>query len=196
MHSTQSPDGSPRVTGSEPTIRPCHESESVAMLAIINSAAEAYRGKIPADCWHEPYMSSAELESEIRAGISFVGCEIDGALAGVMGIQSVLNVELIRHAYVLPSHQGRGIGSILIAHLRARTTRPILIGTWAAATWAISFYERHGFRLVPGTVTALLLQTYWTVSGRQIETSVVLAAPALTSDEARKLVHAAGTGAC
>jgi GNAT superfamily N-acetyltransferase len=160
------------------------------MLAIINAAAEAYRGKIPSDCWHEPYMSVKELHTEIAAGVAFTGCEVDGVLAGVMGIQSVRNVDLIRHAYVLPAHQGLGIGSALISHLRTRADRQVLIGTWAAAAWAIAFYERHGFKLVPEQAKAPLLRTYWTVSERQIDTSVVLTAPHLTEDEALELMHA------
>ncbi|WP_217430887.1 GNAT family N-acetyltransferase [Sphingomonas bacterium] len=161
------------------------------MLAIINAAAEAYRGVIPADCWHEPYMPAEELRSEIDAGIAFVGCEIDGELAGVTGIQAVRNVDLIRHAYVLPAYQGRGVGTALIAHLRERTNRQILVGTWTAATWAIGFYERHGFRLVPEATKAPLLRTYWTVSERQIETSVVLATPDLEHEGAARLMGAA-----
>lgn len=149
------------------------------MLAIINAAAEAYRGVIPSDCWHEPYMSSAQLEREIEAGVAFSGYETGGELIGVMGIQQVRDVDLIRHAYVLPGNQGRGVGSSLLEHLRATTTRRILIGTWAAAEWAIRFYRRHGFELVSGQDKASLLRTYWTISDRQIETSVVLAHPPL-----------------
>jgi GNAT superfamily N-acetyltransferase len=166
----------------EGVIRPCREDETETMLAIINQGAEAYRGTIPADCWHEPYMPATELRSQIAAGVAFVGYEIDGELTGVMGIQPVRNVDLIRHAYVLPAYQGLGIGSALIAHLRSRSRRPILIGTWAAATWAIGFYQRHDFRLVPDALKALLLKSYWTISDRQIETSVVLASPDLSDD--------------
>lgn len=191
MHPTQPPEVNPRAAQSQLPIRNCRENETETMLAIINSAAEAYRGAIPADCWHEPYMPAAQLQSEIAAGIKFVGYEVDGVLAGVMGIQPVRNVDLIRHAYVLPAYQGRGVGSALIAYLRAQTFRPMLVGTWTAATWAIRFYERHGFQLVPETAKAPLLRTYWTVSARQIETSVVLAAPRLTSEEAGKLVERA-----
>jgi GNAT superfamily N-acetyltransferase len=189
MQPTQSPHGNPPAPGSQPTIRRCREDEAETMLSIINSAAEAYRSVIPVDCWHEPYMPAAELQSEIAAGISFVGYEVDGLLAGVMGIQPVRNVALIRHAYVLPTYQGRGVGSALIAHLRAQTRRPILVGTWMAAAWAIRFYERHGFHLVAEDTKTLLLRSYWTVSQRQIETSVVLAAPGLTREEARELVE-------
>lgn len=173
-------------------IRPCRADETDTMLAIINAAAEAYRGVIPADCWHEPYMPPGELRSEIEAGVAFVGCEIDGELAGVMGIQPVRNVDLVRHAYVLPAHQGRGVGTALIAHLRERAERQVLIGTWTAAMWAIGFYERHGFSLVPEAIRAPLLRTYWTVSERQIETSVVLAVPELDDGGAAKLIDAAG----
>jgi len=192
MHPTQKPAGDPRATGPQPIIRACREDEAATILAIINSAAEAYRGAIPDDCWHEPYMSAAELQSEIAAGIAFVGYEVDAVMVGVMGIQPARNVDLIRHAYVLPGYQGRGAGSTLIAHLRAQTSRQILVGTWAAATWAIGFYERHGFQRVPETSKTPLLRTYWTVSQRQIETSVVLAAPRLTSDDVGRLIEQAG----
>jgi GNAT superfamily N-acetyltransferase len=193
MRPTQAPEDPPHAARSQPTIRPCRDDEAETMLPIINSAAEAYRGAIPVDCWHEPYMSLAELQSEIAAGITFVGYEVDGVLAGVMGIQPVRNVDLIRHAYVLPIYQGRGVGSVLMAYLRAQTSRPILVGTWTAATWAIRFYERHGFHLVPEAAKGPLLRSYWTVSERQIETSVVLAAPRLTSEEAGQLVQEPAT---
>ena len=160
-------------------IRRCRDDERPAMLAIINAAAEAYRGTIPADCWHEPYMSADELQREIAAGVAFWGYEADGVLIGVMGIQPVRDVELIRHAYVKPGSQQRGIGGQLLAHLRGATERRILVGTWADAEWAIRFYERHGFRLVPRERQPALLKAYWTISDRQIETSVVLADPPL-----------------
>ena len=178
-----------RDTTRQSTIRPCRDDEAATMLTIVNAAAEAYRGVIPADCWHEPYMLASELRSEIKAGIDFLGCEINGELEGVMGIQRVRNVDLIRHAYVAPARQGQGVGSALIAHLRQRAERQILVGTWTAATWAIGFYERHGFELVPEGVKAPLLRTYWTVSERQIETSVVLAAPRLSIDHAGQLME-------
>jgi GNAT superfamily N-acetyltransferase len=171
-----------------PVIRGCRADEIHTMLDIINAAAQAYRGHIPADCWHEPYMSATELKAEIAAGVVFTGCEIEGTLAGIMGIQPVSNVDLIRHAYVLPDFQGQRIGSGLIGHLRARTRRQVLVGTWMAATWAIGFYERHGFQLVSDQLKASLLRTYWTVSERQIETSVVLASPHLTKSEALTLI--------
>ncbi len=146
------------------------------MGRIINAAAEAYRGVIPDDCWHEPYMSAAELDAEIAAGVAFWGAaDSAGALVGVMGIQPVLDVELIRHAYVDPARQGEGVGGALLQHLldSARPGR-LLVGTWAAATWAIAFYERHGFRLVTPAEKDELLARYWDISPRQVETSVVL----------------------
>ena len=160
-------------------VRPCQPDDHATILAIVNAAAEAYRGVIPSDCWHEPYMSREQLESEIAAGVAFWGYEADGGLIGVMGIQQVRDVGLIRHAYVLPGGQGRGVGGQLLAHLQRLTTRRILVGTWANAEWAIRFYQRHGFELVPAAQTASLLEAYWTVSERQIETSVVLANPPL-----------------
>ena len=175
----------------QPVIRPCRDDETEAMLAVINAAAQAYRGVIPADRWHEPYMSPSQLRSEVASGVAFVACEVDGAVAGVMGIQPVRNVDLIRHAYVLPDHQGRGLGGTLLGHMRARTDRPILIGTWAAATWAIAFYERHGFHLVPNASKAPLLRAYWSIPQRQIETSVVLSAPRLTVPQAEELIERA-----
>jgi len=156
-------------------IRPCGAGERDAILAIVNAAAEAYRGVIPADRWHEPYMSRDELDAEIGAGVAFWGHESDGALTGVMGIQPVGDVELIRHAYVLPARQGEGIGTALLRHLRGLSGRPMLVGTWADAVWAIRFYERNGFEYVGRERTAELLREYWDIPERQIETSVVLA---------------------
>ena len=160
-------------------IRPCRDDDRTAILAIINAAAEAYRGVIPADRWHEPYMPREELNSEIAAGVVFWGYEEDGSLAGVMGIQSVRDVDLIRHAYVLPSSQRRGIGGALLGHLRQLRMRRILIGTWEAADWAIRFYIRHGFELVVPARKTVLLKAYWNVPDRQMEVSVVLANPPL-----------------
>lgn len=156
-------------------IRPSRDDERGAILAIVNAAAQAYRGAIPADRWQEPYMPREELDAEIAAGVEFWACELDGELVGVMGIQPVRDVDLIRHAYVAPGHQGRGIGSALLQHLLRDSTRPTLVGTWAAAEWAIRFYRRHGFEPVGPERTAALLQAYWTIPERQIETSVVLA---------------------
>jgi GNAT superfamily N-acetyltransferase len=144
------------------------------MAAIVNSAAEAYRGVIPADCWHEPYMPEQDLAKEIQAGVTFWGCERDGQLVGVMGIQSVKDVELIRHAYVLPAYQKHGIGRELLRHLLSLTQRRILVGTWADATWALRFYQRHGFELAPAERKNDLLRAYWNITQRQIDTSVVL----------------------
>ena len=170
-----------------PVIRRCHDGDTETILATINAAAEAYRGVIPADRWHEPYMDEAGLRAEIAAGVRFSACELDGRVAGVMGIQPVRNVELIRHAYVLPACQGRGVGRELMRRLLGGKERQVLVGTWAAATWAIRFYERNGFQLVPDAAKALLLRAYWTIPDRQVDVSVVLAAPPLTLEEARKL---------
>lgn len=156
-------------------LRQCREAESPLILGIINAAAEAYRGVIPADCWHEPYMSAAELGVEIGAGVAFWGYEKEGQLLGVMGTQPVRDVELIRHAYVHPAWQGHGVGTALISHLRSLSARPMLVGTWAAASWAIRFYERHGFDLLEPAAGRRLLATYWRISERQMDTSVVLA---------------------
>ena len=146
------------------------------MLAIVNTAAQAYRGVIPPDRWHEPYMPEAELRDEIAAGVEFWGLDSDDGLIGVMGVQPVQDVDLIRHAYVRPDRQRHGVGAELIEHIRGRSTRRLLVGTWAAATWAISFYQRHGFELVAPDAAAKLLRTYWTIPERQIATSVVLQA--------------------
>jgi GNAT superfamily N-acetyltransferase len=146
----------------------------------VNAAAKAYRGVIPADRWHEPYMPAEELDAEIGAGVEFWGWLDEERLVGVMGIQPVRDVDLIRHAYVLPDRQGAGIGGELLEHLMERATRRVLVGTWAAAEWAIRFYRGHGFEPVARDRTASLLRTYWEIPERQIETSVVLARPPLT----------------
>ena len=155
-------------------IRRCRDDERAQILAIVNAAAEAYRDVIPADRWHDPYMPRDELDREIAAGVEFWGYEVDGDLLGIMGTQQVGDVELIRHAYVAPASQRRGIGGALLEQLTSSLTRPILVGTWAAADWAISFYRRHGFEHVGPERTAELLRTYWTIPARQVETSVVL----------------------
>jgi len=155
-------------------IRRCASADFAAILAIVNDAAQAYRGHIPADCWHEPYMPAEELERELAAGVVFWGWEEAGALAGVMGLQDVRDVALIRHAYVATAVRGRGIGGRLLAHLLGATTRPVLVGTWAAATWAIRFYEQRGFELVSPAEKERLLRAYWAIPDRQIATSVVL----------------------
>ena len=156
------------------TIRLCRDDERPAILAIVNAAAQAYRGVIPADRWHEPYMPADELDGEIAAGVEFWGYVEDGQLLGVMGIQRVRDVTLIRHAYVAPGSQRRGIGGALIEHLTRSPDGPLLVGTWATAGWAIRFYERHGFEQVSRERAAALLREYWTIPERQIETSVVL----------------------
>jgi GNAT superfamily N-acetyltransferase len=162
-----------------PTIRRCRDDDRDAIFAIVNAAAEAYRGVIPADRWHEPYMPMAELEGEIAAGVAFWGYEDGGALLGIMGIQPVRDVDLIRHAYVIPGNQGRGIGGALLEHIMRLATRRVLVGTWAAAEWAIRFYRRHGFQPVTPEQKDELLRAYWSIPERQIATSVVLARPAL-----------------
>jgi len=156
-------------------IRPCADSDFQAIEAAINEAAQAYREVIPADCWHEPYMTGSALKAEIEAGVNFWGWHESRTLIGVMGIQHVRDVTLIRHAYVRTAHQGRGIGSALLGFLADRATGPLLVGTWSAAVWAIRFYEQHGFRLVSPAEKDRLLATYWTIPSRQKETSVVLA---------------------
>jgi uncharacterized membrane protein/GNAT superfamily N-acetyltransferase len=145
------------------------------MLEIINDAARAYQGVIPADRWHEPYMGEAGLKADLAAGVRFWGWEEGGRLLGVMGLQDVRDVTLIRHAYVRSAERGKGIGSRLLTHLKVLTRRPVLVGTWAAAEWAVLFYERHGFRLLPKDETVRLLKAYWDIPERQTETSVVLA---------------------
>jgi GNAT superfamily N-acetyltransferase len=159
------------------SIRRCRDDEREAIFAIVNAAAEAYRGVIPADRWHEPYMPLHELDGEIAAGVVFWGYEAGGAIVGIMGVQRVREVDLIRHAYVSPGSQRQGIGGALLEELAASTSRRMLVGTWAAADWAIRFYRRHGFEQVSPERKAELLKAYWTIPERQIETSVVLAKP-------------------
>ena len=156
-------------------LRRCTDDERADILEIVNAGAAAYRGVIPADRWHEPYMDAAQLEREIADGVVFWGIDERGELGGVMGIQAVRDVDLIRHAYVRPEHQGRGIGRALLEHLVARAERPLLVGTWAAAEWAIRFYERNGFQTVGEAEKNRLLRAYWSIPERQVETSVVLA---------------------
>jgi N-acetylglutamate synthase-like GNAT family acetyltransferase len=156
-------------------IRRCEDRDFALIWTIINDGAQAYKGTIPADRWTEPYMSMEKLQHEIDEGVVFYGYEEVGALVGVMGIQKIQDVTLIRHAYVRTSSQKRGIGGHLLAHLRELASEPILIGTWAAAVWAIHFYERHGFQIVSPQEKDRLLKRYWTIPERQINTSVVLA---------------------
>ena len=155
-------------------IRPCADSETATIQSIINDAASAYAGVIPDDCLQDPYMSLEELRVEIAGGVVFWGYEEGGELIGVMGIQDKGEVTLIRHAYVRTADRGRGIGSALLAGLRSMTNKPILMGTWADAHWAVAFYEKHGFRRLSREESARLLRKYWTISDRQIETSIVL----------------------
>ncbi|MEE8422173.1 MAG: GNAT family N-acetyltransferase [Dehalococcoidia bacterium] len=159
-------------------IRRCDDDDFGPILAIINDAAQAYRGVIPGDRWHDPYMVENELRQELRDGVVFWGVEEDGRLAGVMGIQQTDERDgpvLIRHAYVRTAEQHQGIGGRLLAHLQAQTSAPLLVGTWADAQWAVRFYERRGFRTVTPEEKDRLLRRYWSVPERQIETSVVLA---------------------
>jgi GNAT superfamily N-acetyltransferase len=156
-------------------IRRCGEEDFEAIHGIINDAARAYEGVIPADSWKQPYMAEDELRHEIAQGIAFWGYQEEGPLEGVMGIQPVDDVTLIRHAYVRTECQGKGIGGKLLDHLRAQAGSPLLIGTWADAVWAVRFYERRGFRLVTAAEKERLLRRYWSIPERQIEPSVVLA---------------------
>ncbi len=150
-------------------------SDFDSILEVINDAAQAYKGVIPEDRWKEPYMSIEELTREIEEGVRFYGWTENGTLLGVMGIQSVKDVTLIRHSYVLTNHQMRGIGGKLISYLRSLCeTSELLVGTWEDATWATGFYELHGFRLVPSDEKNKLLQEYWSIPDRQIDTSIVL----------------------
>jgi N-acetylglutamate synthase-like GNAT family acetyltransferase len=156
-------------------IRRCGTGEFEKIYEVINDAAGVYKGVIPPDCWKEPYMSKEELRREMSEGVVFWGYYERDKLVGVMGIQPVQDVTLIRHGYVLTTKQNQGIGEKLLSRLRKETTRPILIGTWAAAVWAIPFYEKHGFKLVSSDEKDQLLRKYWSISERQISTSVVLA---------------------
>lgn len=156
-------------------IRRCRDADFEVIYSIVNEAAKAYKGVIPEDRWREPYMSRDELRSEFDEGVVFFGFEEEGELVGVMGIQNTLDVTLIRHAYVRTSRQKLGIGGKLLARLLTLTERPVLIGTWADAYWAVRFYEKHGFDLVPPREKNRLLKKYWSIPERQIETSVVLA---------------------
>lgn len=156
-------------------IRKCDERDFEAMYAIVNDAAQAYRGVIPADRWNDPYMPREELRDEIRDGIVFWGYESGGRLIGIMGIQDRGEVSLIRHAYVATAERRKGIGGLLLDELMRRSDRALLVGTWADAVWAVRFYEKHGFRLVSVEEKDRLLKKYWDIPPRQIETSVVLA---------------------
>jgi len=156
-------------------IRPCVAADFAEIHAVCNDGATAYRGAIADDHWHDPYMSAAELRQEIHAGVEFFGAfDGDRELLGVMGLQRLGDVALIRHAYTRTARQGIGVGSALLAHLQSFTDLPILIGTWKAAAWAIRFYEGRGFRLIGGEERERLLRLYWTVPESQVKDSVVL----------------------
>jgi GNAT superfamily N-acetyltransferase len=155
-------------------IRPLTSKDAAAIYTVINDGARAYRGVIPGDCWHEPYMPLEELLSELDAGVCFWGLEKEGQLAGVMGRQELSGVTLIRHAYVRTEFQRQGIGGRLLSRMLQGLKPPVLVGTWAAAWWAVKFYENHGFRLVTPEEKDRLLRAHWTITDRQIETSVVL----------------------
>lgn len=156
-------------------IRPSAAADFDIILRIINDAAQAYRGVIPPDRWHEPYMPSDALAREIAAGVVFWLVEEDARVSGVMGIQDKADVALVRHAYVAPTAQRKGIGTRLLRHVEALVDKPVLIGTWSDARWAIDFYRRNGYSLVPDDDKDRLLRRYWSIPERQIETSVVLA---------------------
>lgn len=155
----------------------CEQSDFKEICCIINDAAIAYKGIIPADRWHDPYMPEEELEKQIDEGVQFWCWKEKSKTMGVMGIQDKNEVTLIRHAYVRSIYRNKGIGSKLLAYLISIASTPILIGTWTAATWAIEFYKKHGFRLLSGSETETLLRKYWSIPDRQIETSIVLASP-------------------
>jgi GNAT superfamily N-acetyltransferase len=155
-------------------IRGIRESDVVAALTIVNNAARAYRGVIPADRWHEPYMSRDELDQEIADGVIFWVADEDGSLLGVMGMQDKGEVSLVRHAYIAPTVQRKGVGSRLLRHIEGLANKPILIGTWADASWAIEFYRRNGYTVVSNEEKDRLLRKYWAIPARQIDTSVVL----------------------
>jgi len=156
-------------------IRDSRADDLETILAIVNDAAQAYRGIIPADRWHEPYMPRAELVKEIADGIHFWIAETDGRATGVMGIQDKGEVALVRHAYVSTALQRKGVGAALLKRVQSLTAKPMLIGTWRDATWAIAFYQRNGFTLLSDGAKEILLRRFWSIPARQIETSVVLA---------------------
>ncbi|MGD9118170.1 MAG: GNAT family N-acetyltransferase [Dehalococcoidia bacterium] len=153
-------------------IRQCQPPDTERLYFIINEAARAYEGAIPDDCYPQPYMPMSELEAEMRR-VTFYGWQLDGELVGVMGLEPIKDTTLIRHAYVLPRWQRQGISTRLLEYIKPLVkTRRLMVGTWADATWAIDFYKKHGFELMPDKDE--LLKTYWDIPQRQIETSVVL----------------------
>jgi len=162
-------------------IRGCTERDLSDIYAVINDGAHAYRGVIPTEHWRDPYMPLDELRSEIAAGVRFWGYELSDQLIGVMGLQEVLDAALIRHAYVRTAYRNQGVGGQLLAELRNQTERRLLVGTWAAARWAIRFYEKHGFRLADERTKNRLLKRYWSIATAQIAASVVLAGPTPTT---------------
>ena len=153
----------------------CEQKDFNVIHEIINDGASAYKGIIPVDRWHEPYMSEEELKKQIAEGVQFWCYKDDNTILGVMGIQFKQDVTLIRHAYVRTIKRNKGIGGKLLKHLSEISTTPVLIGTWADATWAVEFYQKHGFRLLPEDEKNKLLHKYWSIPDRQVETSVVLA---------------------
>jgi N-acetylglutamate synthase-like GNAT family acetyltransferase len=158
-------------------IRRCESADLNVIYEIINDAAMAYKGIIPADRWHEPYMPMEELRQEIADGVEFWGYEAEDGLVGVMGIQDKGDVALIRHAYVRSNDRRKGVGTTLLRHIESQTTKPILVGTWVDAVWALRFYEKNGYRMLARSETVRLLRKYWHVPERQIATSIVLAFP-------------------
>ncbi|MGQ9648356.1 MAG: GNAT family N-acetyltransferase [Thermodesulfobacteriota bacterium] len=166
-------------------IKKCMDSDFEVILEIINDGAKTYKGMIPADCWHEPYMSREELKHEIEDRVFFWGFEDEDALIGVMGIQDKGDLTLIRHAYMRSNKRNQGIGTRLLHFLESTTEKPILIGTWADATWAVAFYEKNGYRLLPEQEKNQLLKKYWNIPERQVITSVVLANKRWTSPAGR-----------
>ena len=159
-------------------VRQSTAADFAEILSIVNEAARAYQGIIPADRWHEPYMPKDELTKEIEDGVVFWVAEDESGISGVMGIQDKGDVALVRHAYVVPTTQRSGVGTTLLRHIEGLVRKPILIGTWATASWAIEFYRRNGFSLVSQSEKDRLLRKYWSIPARQIETSVVLASRA------------------
>jgi|SRR5438874_5058284 len=157
-----------------PMIRRGTDEDFEEIFNIINDAAMAYKGVIPPDRWHEPYMTKGELQTQIEDGVRFSCYVDDNEIIGVMGIQDKTDVALIRHAYVRTKQRNKGVGTLLLRELIKESTKPVLIGTWQAADWAISFYEKHGFRRVDKEEKNRLLKKYWAIPDRQVETSVVL----------------------
>jgi len=164
-------------------IRKCTQQDLSVIYEIINDAAQAYKGVIPDDRWHDPYMPIEELKHEMDDGVEFWGYEEARELIGIMGLQDKGDIHLIRHAYVCTNSQYRGIGTKLLRHLDQMTDKPILVGTWADATWAIRFYQKNGYRLLSRSETERLLKKYWRIPERQVVTSVVLANPKWGADK-------------